>query len=54
MADGDRDRSRSRSRGRDADVPAERSSGREGRVEREDSDLKLYVGNLKFEVRYHL
>ena len=45
MADGDRDRSRSRSRGRDADVPAERSSGREGR---ENSDIRLYVGNIKF------
>ncbi len=48
MADGDRDRSRSRSRGRDADAPAEGSSGHE------NSDLRVYVGNLKFEVRYHL
>ena len=49
MAEEDRDRSRSRSRERDTEAPAA-----EGAPNHENSDLRVYVGNLKFEVRYFI
>lgn len=48
MAEEDRSRSRSRER------PAEAPAAAEGNSDRDNSDLRVYVGNLKFEVRYFI